>query len=117
MFLFAMVGAIARELIRASQVPQIPESRIWPGYPACSPLTTAFPGLPLPLSESDYQLANAIDYAAWDAGLCEICHKDRFVAEAPAEECQCLGGDRALHRLSRRAEYVLQQQLEDDRMR
>lgn len=82
--------------------------------PAAEPEGKTSAHLPLPLNDADYQIANAIDYACWDAGLCEICGKQQYSEQAELE-CECIGGTRAHNRLVWHAERLLQKRMAENR--
>lgn len=78
--------------------------------PAAEPEGKTSAGLPLPLNDADYQIANAIDYACWDAGLCNLCGKQQY-SEQPELECGCIGGTRAHNRLVWHTERLIEKRI------
>jgi hypothetical protein len=84
-----------------------------PPSPAAKPEGRTVAGLPLPLNDADYQIANAIDYACWDAGLCELCGKQQY-NEQPELECECIGGTRAHNRLVWHADRLIEKRLAEN---
>lgn len=68
---------------------------------------------PIEPFDLDKDLTDRINQAAWDAGLCEDCHRPRIDPGNP-DECECIGGNRALIRYDKYVDWLLKKRIEEE---